>query len=36
MAAKLEDPFTVEEVFTMLSYLNGYKAPGSDGLSIAF
>ena len=36
VAAKLEDPFIVEEVFTALSDLNGDKAPGLDGFSIAF
>ena len=36
VAAKLEDPFIVEEVFTTLSDLNGDKAPGPDGFSIAF
>ena len=36
MAAKLEDPFNVEEVFTALSNLNRDKALGSDGFSIAF
>ena len=36
VAAKLEDPFTMEEVFKMLSDLNGDKAPGQDGFSIAF
>ena len=36
MTAKLEDPFTMEEVFTALSDLNGDKAPGLDGFSIAF
>ena len=35
VAPKLEDPFIVEEVFTTLSYLNGDKAPGPDGFSIA-
>ena len=36
MAAKLEDLFNVEEVFTALSNLNRDKALGSDGFSIAF
>ena len=36
VAAKLEDPFTVEEVFTALSNLNGDKAPSTDVFSIAF
>ena len=36
VVAKLEDPFTVEEVFTALSDLNGDKAPNLDGFSIAF
>ena len=30
-ASKMENPFTVEEIFTMLSNLNGDKAPGPDG-----
>ena len=33
---KLEDPFSTEEVFAALSELNGDKAPGPDGFSIAF
>ena len=36
VATRLEDPFTMEEVFTALSNLNGDKAPGLDGFSIAF
>ena len=36
VATKLEDPFTMEEVFIALSYLNGDKAPNPDGFSIAF
>ena len=36
MVAKLEDPFIVEEVFTVLSDLNRDQEPGLDGFSIAF
>ena len=36
VATKLEDPFSIEEVFVALSNLNGDKAPGPDGFSIAF
>ena len=36
MAAKLEDPFTMEEVFTTLSDLNKDKAPTPDGFYVAF
>ena len=36
VAAKLEDPFTVEEVFRTLSYLNGDKALGPNGFFITF
>ena len=36
VTTKLEDLFTVEEVFTALSELNGDKALGLDGFSIAF
>ena len=36
VAAKLEDPFTVEEVLTVLSSLNGDKAPSLNGFFIAF
>lgn len=35
-AVKLEEPFTKEEVFNVLSTLNGDKAPGPDGFSMAF
>ena len=35
-ASKLENPFTMEEVFTALSNLNGDKAPGPDGFTMAF
>ena len=35
-ASKMENPFTVEEVFTALSNLNGDKAPGPDGFTMAF
>ena len=35
-AVKLEEPFTKEEVFNALSTLNGDKAPGPDGFSMAF
>ena len=35
-AARLELPFTEEEVFTTLNDLNGDKAPGPDGFTIAF
>ena len=34
--AKLEEVFTAEEVFIALSGLNGNKAPGPDGFSLAF
>ena len=33
---KVEEPFTKEEVFVALFELNGNKAPGSDGFSMAF
>ena len=33
---RLETPFTVDEVFTALSNFNGDKAPGPDGLTLAF
>ena len=33
---KLEPPFTLEEVFAALSDLNGDKAPGPDGFTVAF
>ena len=36
VAAKMEDSFTMEEVFTTLSGLNGDKATCSDGFSIDF
>ena len=32
----MEVPFTIEEVFTTLSNLNGDKAPGSDGYTMDF
>ena len=35
-AARLELPYTEEEVFTTLNDLNGDKAPGPDGFTIAF
>ena len=35
-ASKMEDPFTVEEVFASLSNLNGDKAPGPDDFTMAF
>ena len=35
-AAKLEETFSVEEVFLALSELNGDKAPGLDGFPLAF
>ena len=35
-AERLETPFTVDEVFTTLSNLNGDKALGSDGYTLAF
>ena len=35
-AARLEVSFTIEEVFTTLSNLNGDKVPGSDGYTLAF
>ena len=35
-AAKLEETFSVEEVFLALSELNGDKAPGPDGFPLAF
>ena len=35
-ASKLENPFTMEEVFTALSNLNAVKAPGPDGFTMAF
>ncbi|KAJ9680532.1 hypothetical protein PVL29_019761 [Vitis rotundifolia] len=35
-AARLELMFTVEEVFLALSELNGDKAPGPDGFTLAF
>ena len=35
-ASSLEIPFSVEEVSSALSDLNGDKAPGSDGLTVAF
>ena len=35
-AARLEESFSVDEVFSALSDLNGDKAPGPDGFSLAF
>ncbi|RVX10737.1 Transposon TX1 uncharacterized 149 kDa protein [Vitis vinifera] len=35
-AARLEEAFTEEEVFSALSDLNGDKAPGPDGFSLSF
>ncbi|RVW87919.1 DNA-repair protein XRCC1 [Vitis vinifera] len=35
-AAKLEESFSVDEVFSTLSNLNRDKAPGPDGFSLAF
>ncbi|RVW36583.1 LINE-1 retrotransposable element ORF2 protein [Vitis vinifera] len=35
-AARLEESFVVDEVFSALSDLNGDKAPGPDGFSLAF
>ena len=35
-AERLETPFTVDELFTALSNLNGDKALGSDGYTLAF
>ena len=35
-ATRLEEMFFVEEVFLALSELNGDKAPGPDGFSLAF
>ena len=35
-AARLEEMFSVEEVFLALSELNGDKAPGPDGFPLAF
>ena len=34
--ARLDEVFTVEEVFSTISELNGDKASGPDGLSFAF
>ena len=35
-AARLEEMFSMEEVYLALSELNGDKAPGPDGFPIAF
>ena len=35
-AARLEEMFSMEEVSLALSDLNGDKAPGPDGFSLAF
>ena len=35
-AARLEEMFSLEEVYLALSELNGDKAPGPDGFPIAF
>ena len=35
-ATKIKEPFTKEEVFAVLSELNGDKAPGPNGFSMAF
>ena len=35
-SAALEVPFSEEEVFSTLSSLNGDKASGSDGFTLAF
>ncbi|RVW73916.1 hypothetical protein CK203_056319 [Vitis vinifera] len=35
-AARLEEAFTEEEVFSTLSNMNGDKAPGPDGFSLSF
>ena len=35
-AARLELPFTVDEVFIALNDLNGEKAPGLDGFAMGF
>ena len=35
-AERLETPFIVDEVFTALSNLNGDKAPGPNGFTLAF
>ena len=35
-AFKIENPFTIEEVFTFLSNLNGDKTPGLDGFTMTF
>ena len=33
---RLEKPFTKEEVFSTLHELNGEKAPGKNGYTVAF
>ena len=35
-AARLEVPFTIEEVFTALSNLNGDKATDPNGFTLSF
>ena len=35
-AARLEEVFSMEEVFSALSDLNGDKAPGPDGFPLSF
>ena len=35
-AARLEEAFTKEDVFSALSDMNGDEAPGPDGFSLSF
>ena len=35
-ALRLEEPFSKEEVFSVMSGFNGHKAPGLDKFSMAF